>query len=339
MLRRLAPAFLLVALVALLIAAPAAAQLRYVGDKGVAVVGKVSCQGPACAVAAPKRVRVQIGGERFWAKVLAPRRIPAGGEARVRVRFGAGALARLAGKSTTVKVRLTLRQGRESRSELLKIRLRRAALPNAPAGPISGPLSPEPPLLARPLTAVDVSAVQVTWHPRDSWVRYVSSEESILFGNGASGVNSEQSPCPYDPANPAKQAPPGLPFTAQFAAKPSWYDPVSGVAGIYGQGDVQFRYSSRGIDLTASDPEIEINGAASRAIFRFNGAKSTPIANRRAPLVDLDLSGQPAVTNGGKTFSYSLMRGALTADGVNVFAGFYQQGSNFGCVSVSFTTP
>ena len=154
-----------------------------------------------------------------------------------------------------------------------------------------------------------------------------------------SGINSEQSACPYDPANPAKQAPPGLPFTAQFSAKPSWYDPVSGTAGIYGQGDVRFSYASRGIDLTAGDPEVEIDGAASRAIFRFNGAKNTPIANRRVALVDLDLSGQPTISNGGKTFSYTLMRGALTADGVSVFAGFYQAGTNFGCVSVAFTTP
>ena len=35
------------------------------------------------------------------------------------------------------------------------------------------------------------------------------------------------------------------------------------------------------------------------------------------------------------------MRGTLTADGVNVFAGFYTPPDNdeFGCVSVEFTTP
>jgi len=329
----------LAVLLVLLVAAPASAQLRYVGAKGVATVGKVSCVGSSCELSAPKRVRAEIGGERFWVKVLAPPRAAAGAKAGVRVKFGGAALARLAGRTTTVKVRVLVRQGDGARSQLLVGRLRRAALPPRPAAPYSGPLSPEPPLLARPLTAVDVSAVQVPWYPRDSWVRYVSSEESILFSNGATGISSEQSPCPYDPSNPAKQAPPGLPFTAEFSPKPSWYDPVSGSAGLYGQGDVHFRYSSRGIDLTASDPEIEINGNASRAIFRFNGTKNTPIANRRAALVSLDLSGQPAISNGGKTFTYALMRGALTDDGVSVFAGFYQPQTNFGCVSVAFTTP
>jgi hypothetical protein len=35
------------------------------------------------------------------------------------------------------------------------------------------------------------------------------------------------------------------------------------------------------------------------------------------------------------------MRGTLTPDGVNVFAGFYTPPDNdeFGCVSVAFTTP
>jgi len=330
---------LLAALLVLLLAVPASAQLRYVGAKGVVTVGKVSCRGSSCALETPKRVRAEIGGERFWVKVLAPRRAAAGAKVGVRVKFGAGALARLAGRTTTVKVDVLIRQGERSRTQLLKSRLRRAALPAGPAAPYSGPLSAEPPLLARPITAVDVSAVQVTWYPRDSWVRYVSSEESILFSNGATGIDSEQSACPYNPASPVKQAPPGLPFTAEFSAKPSWYDPVSGTAGIYGQGDVRFRYASRGIDLTASDPEVEINGSASRAIFRFNGSKNTPIENRRAALVDLDLGGQPTITNGGKTFAYTLMRGALTADGVNVFAGFYQAGTNFGCMSVSFTTP
>lgn len=59
------------------------------------------------------------------------------------------------------------------------------------------------------------------------------------------------------------------------------------------------------VPFTFTDPEIEINGAASRAI------------------------------------TYALMRGTLAANGVNVFAGFYTPPSNdeFGCVSVSLTIP
>ena len=55
----------------------------------------------------------------------------------------------------------------------------------------------------------------------------------------------------------------------------------------------------------------------------------------------LDTAGRPTVTNNGKTLTYSLMRGTLTPDGVNVFAGFYPPPDNdeFGCVSVEFTVP
>ena len=177
--------------------------------------------------------------------------------------------------------------------------------------------------------------VQVTWYPRDSWVRYVYSGEGMSFVGGASGVSSLESPCPDKPA------PESHPYTIDFAAKPSWYDPVSGSAGLYGGGSVNFKFSGHGIDLTASDPEIEIAGSASRAIFRMAGSANTPYPNQRVALLGLDTSGQPTISGGGKTFTYSLMRGRLTDDGVNVFAGFYTPPDNnqFGCVSVSFTTP
>jgi len=331
------------ALLALLLAVPASAKLLYVSDKGTATVGKVSCPaGPGCAVQTPKRVKAKIGQRSFWAKVQAPKRVAAGKKGRVRVKLGAGALGDLAGRTTTIKVKAVVRQDGVARTQLLRIRLRRAAIaPGGPENPASGPLGNEPPRLARPATAVDVSVAKVSWYPRDSWVRYVSSGgaagDGILFSGGASGIDSTASECPDRPSGSDAQ----LPYQVDFAPQASWYDPVSGSAGIYGSGAVTFRWQGHGIDLTAADPEIEINGAASRAIFRFDGAGSTPYPNQRAALVDLALGSQPTLTNGGKTFTYSHVRGTLTADGVNVFAGFYTPPDNdeFGCVSVSFTTP
>lgn len=327
---------LLAALLTLLLAAPASAKLLYVGDKGVATVGKVACQGaPGCELAAPKRVKAKIGKRSYWAQVQAPKRIAPGGKGTVRVKFGAGALADLAGRTTTIEVRAVLRQGdAKARTRTLKIRLRRAALPNGPP-PTSGPVGAEPPRLARPATALDVSGVQVTWYPRDSFVRYVHSAEGMSVAGGASLVSSTESPCPDKPIAEAR------PYTVHYVGAPSWYDPVSGSAGVYGTGSVNFLYSGHGINLTASDPEIEINGASSRAIFRMNGSANTSYPNLRVAVLSLDTSAPPTVTNGGKTFSYSLVRGRLTEDGVNIFAGFYTPPDNnqFGCVSVSFTTP
>lgn len=208
--------------------------------------------------------------------------------------------------------------------------------------PQAGPISNEPRLLERPATAVDVSGVEVTWFPRDSWVRYVSTgtgpNDGIFTGNGASTSTSTASPCPDRPSSSSAQ----LPYTIHFSPAASWYDPVSGKAGIYGTGDVSFRWASHTIDLSAANPEVEINGAESRVIFRFNGGAGTPYPNQRADLVALDVTAGPTqVSEDGKTFSYEFVRGTLTPNGVSVFAGFYTPPDNdeFGCVSVEFTTP
>jgi hypothetical protein len=72
--------------------------------------------------------------------------------------------------------------------------------------------------------------------------------------------------------------------------------------------------SAPSINLTGSEPEIQINGAG----------------------------GPTQTTSEGKTtYAYDLIRGLLTADGEKVFAGFYPAPNNngFGCVSASFTLP
>lgn len=327
---------------------------RPVGADGIARLTKLACRAESCAVRAPKRVPVKIGGKRFWAKVLAPKVLAKGQKRPLRVRLPRPALILLDGRSTTVKVRVAVRSGPRTLVRVLTLRVR--YVPGAKGGsakggsggsagadgPKSGPIaSAEPPALARPASAVDVGNVRITWFPRDSWVRYASSGvapgDGIKVGNGATALESKASPCPDRPSTSDAL----LAYGVQFAPKASWYDPVSGSAGIYGQGSVGFRWAAHTIDLTASDPEIEIAGAASRAIFRFSGTGGTPYPNQRASLVSLDAAGRPAVSNGGKTFTYSLMRGTLTADGVNVFAGFYTPPDNdeFGCVSVEFTTP
>jgi Htaa len=323
-------------------------EVRTLDSGAPALLGKVHCSS-SCAITAPKRVLVTIGGRTFWARVLAPRSLPkAGGAARVRVKLAAGALAQLAGRTTRVTVHVVIRVDGERRVQTLALVLRRAASGGDPgkAGPGAGPAatpitSAEPPLLARPATAVDVSNVKVSWFPRDSWVRYASSGvgpfDGVKVGGGAAALESKASPCPDRPSSSDAL----LAYGAEFVPRASWFDPLSGYAGVYGGGSMSFKWAAHTIDLTASDPEIEIAGAASRAIFRFSGNGGTPYPNQRAALVSLDTAGRPAVSNGGKTFTYSLMRGTLTADGVNVFAGFYTPPDNdeFGCISVEFTTP
>jgi hypothetical protein len=335
-----------------------AAKPRGVAKSGVVKVGEVPCGAAPCTLRAPSRVKVRIGGEGFRARVDLPRRIAPHTRATVRVKLGAKAVTELAGKSAAVSVRVVVRAGGDKSVRTVRSRITRPAAPKPPptspggsgggsgtpsptGPPASAPIEGEPPVLARPATAVTVSGVQISWMPRDSWVRYVSSavgaNDGVVPGAGATGVQSTASPCPDRPSSAYVP----LTYTVNFPAKESWYDPISGEAGIYGSGNVAFRYSAHAINLTASEPEVEINGASSRAIFRFSGSGGTPYPNQRVALETLDTSARPTVSPDGKALTYSLMRGRLTEDGEKVFAGFYTAPSDneFGCLSATFTLP
>ena len=204
--------------------------------------------------------------------------------------------------------------------------------------PQAGPLDDEPPLLPRPASAIDVTSASLTWHVRDSWIRYVNTEATPEALEGASAepaIQESDHPCPDRPAG----ANPALVYSYSFPFSNGWYDPASGTAALYHGGGIRFTYPSRGIDLTTRNPEIEINGEDSRAIFRLRGAGQTPYPDRRAPLLDLATSGPPSESPPSSFGFPGPLRGKLTADGQNVFAGFYPPPNDgFGCISVSFTT-
>ena len=336
---------------ALLCAVPAAAKVTSVAGNGVVKVGQVPCGAAPCTLRAPSRVRVPVAGQGFRAKVAVPRRVAAHAVATVRVKLGAQALRKLAGETAEVTVRIVVVAAGTKKVSVAQAKISRPASPESGSGgstppipsgtPASTPIEGEPPLFARPATAVTVSSVSLSWMPRDSWVRYVSSgiaaNDGIVAGAGATGVASTSSPCPDRPSESSAS----LNYTINFPAKESWYDPLSGVAGVYGSGNVAFRWAGHGINLTAAEPEIEINGSASRAIFRFNGSGGTPYPNQRVALETLETAGRPTLSGGGKTLTYNLMRGRLTENGEKVFAGFYTAPSDneFGCVSATFTLP
>jgi hypothetical protein len=304
-------------------------------------------------VKAPKRVGAKVGGKTVRGSLLVSSFLGAGAKTKVKLHFAPPALNQLAGASATFRARIVIRGSGRREVQVLSAKLKRppgatvetgsggsgGSTPTTPHA--STPIEGEPPILARPATAVTVSSVTLSWMPRDSWVRYVSAgtgaSDGVTPGGGATEISSSTSPCPDRPAESSA----ALNYTIDFPAKESWYDPFSGTAGIYGSGNVGFRYTAHTINLTAAEPEIEINGSASRAIFRFAGSGGTPYPNQRVAVETLDTAGRPSVSGGGKTLTYNLMRGRLTENGEKVFAGFYTApGDNeFGCVSASFTIP
>ena len=328
----------------------AAAKARGIPAGGTVTLGFVRCEAhEACLVKAPKQVGAKVEAGPVRGRVLVPSFLGAGAKAEVKVHFGGVALNRLAGTVATFRAKIVVRGSGRKTARVLSAKLKRPAgatieanpAPSPATPPSSTPIEGEPPILARPATAVTVSGVTLSWMPRDSWVRYVSSgtgaSDGVTPGGGATGVAATSSPCPDRSSSSGAS----LDYTIDFPAKESWYDPFSGEAGIYGSGNVAFRWAAHTINLTAAEPEIEINGSASRAIFRFSGSGGTPYPNQRVALETLETAGRPTVSNGGKTLTYDLMRGRLAENGEKVFAGFYTAPSDneFGCVSASFTLP
>jgi hypothetical protein len=196
--------------------------------------------------------------------------------------------------------------------------------------PGTGALVPSGPApLARPATAVDVSAAAITWHVRDSFIQYINSGEGTATSGGATA----------DPATvrPGSSAP--LVYDFHFPFKEGWYDPVSKTARVAYTGTVTFNYKGHGIKLTATDPEIEIAaGTASRAIFVTS---NTGTAAKRGVLVKLDPAAATTVHSpDGTSHAYTQIPGSIPADaGASVFAGFYAANDPFGWVNVDLSTP
>jgi hypothetical protein len=182
--------------------------------------------------------------------------------------------------------------------------------------------------LARPASAVDVSAAPITWHVRDSFIQYINTGEGTTTSGGATAEPPT--------VRPGSSVP--LVYDFHFPFKEGWYDPVSKTARVAYTGTVTFNYKGHGIKLTATDPEIEIAGGASRGIFV---TANTDTAAKRGVLIKLDPAAATTVHSpDGTSHAYTQIPGSIPADaGASVFAGFYTAGAPFGWVDLNLTTP
>lgn len=209
------------------------------------------------------------------------------------------------------------------------------AVARAADQPVSGPVGDEPPLLARPASAIDVTGANLTWHVRSSWINYLPNATAVEGAVPQPPVAETEHPCPDDTpeASQVRTYSFGFPFAN------GWYDEASGTAALYGTGGIHFSYPSRGIDLATRNPEIELNGSASRAIFRLRGGAETAYPDKRAAILAL-ATPSPLLEPAPGAYEYpGEAKASLTPDGESVFTGFYSGANNgFGCFSVSFST-
>lgn len=201
--------------------------------------------------------------------------------------------------------------------------------------PSSAAPAPEEPLpvAARPAGAVDVTAATISWDVRESFIRYINTGEGTSVFGGAVAAPPE--------VRPGTSAALTYRFAFPFASGwhhpgPNPIDPADDRAAVYFGGGVRFLYSSHGIDLRTSAPEIEIAGGASRAIFTVAEGEAAP---ERQVIVNLDLARAAAVQASGNTVTYDRVPGAIpSGTATSVFAGFYAPGTDFGCFTVSYST-
>ena len=185
--------------------------------------------------------------------------------------------------------------------------------------PQSGPITEEPPVLARPTGATDLASATVVMHWRDSWIRYVSSERDVEAIEGATphaAVPNSEHPCSDAPNDAA----PDLVYSHTLPFAHGWRDAASGQTAIYTTGGAHFSYPSHGIDLTVRNLEIELTGSASRVIAHFSSGDKRGVFVNLAALV-------------GELYKGSIPQGGSES----VFGGFYTPGAGFGCVSVSLS--
>ncbi len=96
-----------------------------VGGRGVAVVGRLSATGSAVRLSTPNRIKTRIGGRKFTLRVVAPKAIPAGGTATVKVKLPRKAIGHLR-KGTRIAVPFSVSSnGKKSAKRALRATITR----------------------------------------------------------------------------------------------------------------------------------------------------------------------------------------------------------------------
>ena len=220
-------------------------------------------------------------------------------------------------------IRSTLRLKR-----LRSRRLGRAALAlarRADVVPVPAPGPAPAPAPGSPVPAGNVVAGAMTWRPRESFVRYMNSEDGrIVAGAGATDGPSEVLPGSDAPLVYSF----GLPFVSGTA------DATTATVGF--GGTVTFAWPTRGIDIGFADAVVTL-GPAADVSFRLSGATAGASAGSRVRMLALNPAAAAAHSTSGPTETYERIPATLTAEGAIAFAGYYAAGDEFGTVSVTYT--
>lgn len=185
------------------------------------------------------------------------------------------------------------------------------------------PFNPAPPPLARPAGASTITSATIVWRPRETLVRYINAGEGVIASDGATD----------GPLETRSGQTLVYSFKLELKVPDSWYDPTTRTAALLTRGKVRFHYSGHSIDISLKDPEIELNGGASRAIVTLAGSDCTPLPDTRGLMLNL------AATSPEPARPPLAIPATLTADGSAMWSRMYGAGDEWGSFEVAFTAP
>lgn len=184
--------------------------------------------------------------------------------------------------------------------------------------------------LARPTSAPAVVApTAFWWRPKDSWIRYINTGAGAGDGVVASAGATAGTP----EVLPGSSAP--LVYRYAFSLDPatSWYQDGRGV--LYFTGKVRFAWADHGIDITVQNPEVQLDGAGGRVVFRFSGSDCSVIRDKRVEFTTF----APGTPSGvPPTYDFGNRTSTLTDAGNSAFGSMYSPGTEWGSIDLSLTT-
>lgn len=189
------------------------------------------------------------------------------------------------------------------------------------------------PPIARPAGAVDATASSLKWWMRDSWANYI---EFSIPQDGAvpdAAMPNSSHVCKDIPAVSKSRQ-----YAINFVFASGWWDAGTQTGYFRYSGALRWYGPEHGIDITASNPEIEINGAASRLIFTMYDAVENTLKrgafvglNTAAPLNSVALTPSGAASR----LKSTIFTDSATSPFGN-FVSIYSENPGWGCVDFGF---
>lgn len=193
--------------------------------------------------------------------------------------------------------------------------------------PSTGP-APAPPI-QQPSTVVPVTAAQIVWRQRPSWLQYIQSGAGSNPQGGTTALEGA-TPGPIESLPTTNGDLISLPYTYSFPFASGWYDPVSGTASVSFTGGLRHLFPAHTIDLTVRNPRVVLNGAQSQIEATVSGQAGGTVPAATGTYVALNAAASPRTVEGNVVTVTNIPGAVPTGAGAGVFQGFYPDGDPYG---------